>query len=109
MEVSLTSPAEPGLRIESPSRLFRVSRRPNIPPPDSARLLRDPEGGLRHSTCVPSGGTRRPRDWRLEAASGTQGDVRKYASVCNFYPPSGGCTSYKSMYINILGLILFWS
>ena len=109
MEVRLTPPTASRPRIESASRLFRVSRRPNRPPPGSARLLRDPEGGLRHSTCVPSGGTRRPRDWRLEAASGTQGDVRKYASVCNFYPASGGCTSYKSMYINILELSSFWS
>jgi len=48
-------------------------------------------------------------DWKRLKNSGTQGDVRNYASLCNFYSAGGGCASYKSMYINILGLILFWS
>ena len=102
MEVSLTSPAEP----PRGSFEFRDGRT-SLP-----RILLDYYAILRAAWAFHLRAIRlyqTATDWRLEAASGTQGDVRKYASVCNFYPPSGGCTSYKSMYINILELSSFWS
>jgi hypothetical protein len=45
----------------------------------------------------------------VQSHYGTQPQVRKYASLCNYWASTGGRTSHKAMCINILRLVSFWN